>query len=52
MHAVLLESVDNHVLLGYTLSTKLQRSDPHWVDTGLSWALPRRRQNEISTNNF
>ncbi|KAE9234272.1 hypothetical protein PF002_g11847 [Phytophthora fragariae] len=27
MHAVLLESVDNHVLLGYTLSTKLQRSD-------------------------
>ncbi|KAE9342778.1 hypothetical protein PR003_g9296 [Phytophthora rubi] len=26
-HAVLLESVDNHVLLGYTLSTKLQRSD-------------------------
>ncbi|KAG2781722.1 hypothetical protein Pcac1_g8401 [Phytophthora cactorum] len=26
-NAVLLESVDNYVLLGYTLSTKLQRSD-------------------------
>ncbi|KAE8915275.1 hypothetical protein PF005_g3315 [Phytophthora fragariae] len=27
MHAVILESVDNHVLLGYTLPTKLQRSN-------------------------
>ncbi|KAE9086783.1 hypothetical protein PF010_g19963 [Phytophthora fragariae] len=27
MHVVLLESMGNHVLLGYTLSTKLQRSD-------------------------